>query len=51
MISLTIELAQAWMTSRSSQSLDLIFNTLGGCLGAMLYRLYQQMLNNMGKVE
>jgi len=51
MISLTIELSQAWMPSRSSQSLDLIFNPLGGCLGAMLYRLYQQMLNNMGKVE
>jgi hypothetical protein len=40
-ISLTIEVAQAWIPSRSSQSLDLIFNTSGGGLGAMLYLLYQ----------
>jgi hypothetical protein len=46
MISLTIELAQAWIPSRSSQSLDLIFNTLGGCLGAIFYRLYHHQVVN-----
>jgi glycopeptide antibiotics resistance protein len=37
-ISLFIEIAQAWMPSRSSQMLDVILNTLGASLGAMLYR-------------
>ena len=37
-ISLFIEITQAWMPSRSSQMLDVILNTLGAWLGAMLYR-------------
>ena len=37
-ISLIIEITQAWMPSRSSQMLDVILNTLGAWLGAMLYR-------------
>jgi glycopeptide antibiotics resistance protein len=41
-ISLTIELAQAWIPSRSSQMLDLILNTLGGGIGALLHGLYQR---------
>jgi VanZ family protein len=45
-ISFSIELAQAWIPSRSSQSLDLIFNTLGGFVGAIFYQLYQYVLNN-----
>ena len=42
-ISLTIELAQAWIPSRSSQMLDLILNTLGagtGVIGHSVYRNY-----------
>ena len=35
--SLFIEIAQAWMPSRSSQSLDLILNTVGSWVGTMLY--------------
>jgi hypothetical protein len=46
MISLSIELAQAWIPSRSSQSLDLIFNSLGGYLGAICYRLYHYQVIN-----
>ena len=37
-ISLIIEIAQAWMPSRSSDTLDVILNTLGASIGAMLYR-------------
>ncbi len=33
--SLFIEVTQAWIPSRSSQSLDLILNTVGGFLGAL----------------
>ena len=36
-VSLTIELAQAWIPSRSSQMLDLILNTLGGGIGVLLF--------------
>lgn len=42
-ISLMIELAQAWIPSRSSQMLDLILNTLGagiGVIGHSVYRNY-----------
>jgi hypothetical protein len=38
MLSLTIELAQAWIPSRSSQMLDLVLNTLGGAAGVGLQR-------------
>jgi len=41
--SLTIEVVQAWIPSRSSQSLDLILNTAGGGLGVLLYRLGQRL--------
>jgi hypothetical protein len=41
-ISLTIELAQAWIPSRSSQMLDLILNTLGGGLGVVGHGLYRR---------
>ena len=34
LVSLFIEIAQAWIPSRSSQSLDLILNTAGGWMGA-----------------
>jgi hypothetical protein len=51
MISLTIELAQAWIPFRSSQSLDLIINTLGGCLGAIFYRLYLQVFCKLDLVD
>lgn len=40
MLSLGIELAQAWIPSRSSQMLDLGLNTLGGASGAALQRLH-----------
>ena len=43
-ISLTIELAQAWIPSRSSQMLDLILNTLGGGIGVVFHGLYQRFL-------
>ena len=37
-VSLSIEILQAWIPSRSSDSLDLILNTLGALLGVMIYR-------------
>jgi hypothetical protein len=37
-VSLTIEVLQAWMPSRSSQFLDLILNTAGGYAGAALLK-------------
>ena len=40
-LSLSIEIAQAWMPSRSSQTLDLLMNTLGAFLGVMAYRFYR----------
>jgi VanZ family protein len=39
-ISLAIELAQAWIPTRSSQLLDWILNTLGGGAGVLFHRLY-----------
>jgi hypothetical protein len=38
-VSLIIEIAQAWMPSRSSQMLDLALNTLGGFSGAILFKM------------
>jgi glycopeptide antibiotics resistance protein len=37
-ISLSIEIVQAWLPSRSSQTLDVILNTTGALIGAMIYR-------------
>ena len=37
-VSLTIEILQAWMPSRSSDCLDLVLNTLGAILGVIAYR-------------
>lgn len=37
-VSLAIEILQAWMPLRSSDPLDLLFNTLGAVVGIMLYR-------------
>lgn len=50
-VSLSIEMAQAWMPARSSQSLDLLLNTLGGYLGVSFYRWYQNMINNQGNID
>ena len=36
-VSLAIEIVQAWVPSRSSDSIDLMLNTLGGFSGAMIY--------------
>lgn len=40
MVSLMIEIVQAWMPSRSSQLIDLMLNTLGTCLGAFIYKFF-----------
>jgi len=39
-VSLAIEILQAWIPSRSSDFLDLIFNTLGTLLGVMIHRFF-----------
>ncbi len=39
-ISLSIEISQAWLPSRSSSILDLIFNTLGALIGAIILRFF-----------
>ena len=36
-LSLAIEIVQAWIPSRSSDSLDLVLNTLGGLAGALIF--------------
>ena len=43
-VSLTIELAQAWIPSRSSQVLDLVLNTMGAGVGVVLHRVSQHWL-------
>lgn len=39
LFSLSIEIAQMWIPSRNSSMLDLILNTLGGGMGALLFRM------------
>lgn len=39
-VSLIIEVVQAWMPSRSSQFLDLALNTFGGFIGVIIYRFF-----------
>ncbi len=41
-LSLTIEIVQAWMPSRTSSALDLMLNTLGAWLGVVLINLIQR---------
>jgi glycopeptide antibiotics resistance protein len=41
-LSLVIELAQAFIPSRSSQLLDLLLNTLGGAIGVTLQRAHRR---------
>lgn len=43
-LSLAIELAQAWIPTRSSQMLDLILNTLGAGVGVLLHSVYRRTL-------
>ncbi len=45
-LSLGIELAQAWIPSRSSQLLDLLLNTLGGVIGVALQRAQRRRREN-----
>lgn len=45
LISLSIETAQVWMPSRSSQMMDLVLNTLGAFLGAMFCQSMLKMKN------
>jgi len=42
LVSLALEILQAWMPSRSSSMLDLVLNTLGGWTGAFAYRFFSR---------
>ena len=42
LISLSIEILQAWMPSRTSSMRDLILNTLGAWVGAFTYRFFSR---------
>ena len=46
LLSLGIEITQAWIPSRSSQLLDLVLNTLGGSTGVALQRLHWRRREN-----
>ncbi len=46
-VSLIIEILQAWLPSRSSSMPDLIFNTLGALIGAIILRFF--IVSNHGK--
>jgi len=50
-VSLALEIAQAWMPSRSSHMLDLMLNTLGGWSGVMSYRFIQKLKGQLFKVK
>jgi glycopeptide antibiotics resistance protein len=46
-VSLMIEISQAWIPSRSSDSLDLMLNTIGGFAGALIcYQVIGKRLHN-----
>lgn len=47
-MSLAIEVAQAWIPSRSSQMLDLILNTLGAGAGVLFHDLYRRVFRRTG---
>ena len=42
LVSLALEILQAWMPSRSSSMLDLVLNTLGGWMGAFTCRFFSR---------
>ena len=44
-VSLIIEVVQAWFPSRASSMLDLILNTLGALIGAIMYRFFILQIN------
>ena len=41
LLSLSLEITQAWIPSRSSSMLDLVLNTLGGVAGTILCRFFR----------
>jgi VanZ family protein len=49
--SLTIEIVQAWLPSRSSQMLDLMLNTVGGLCGATIFRFVMRIGRGLEKEE